>query len=103
MFGEVDLFGGGGVEAPEVGGFPGEEGGGEVGAVVFDSDAGADGLGGDEFAIAGDEVVAVRKAFLPAGFSGFLFYTSDAADDQLCVDLGGRRITKLHNHISSHI
>ena len=31
-----------------------------------------------------------------------LLYTSDAADDLLCVDLGGRRITKkktTHNHI----
>src|SRR5450756_2351784 len=27
-------------------------------------------------------------------FSGCLLYTSDAADDLLCVDLGGRRISK---------
>src|SRR5428012_25214 len=29
-----------------------------------------------------------------AGFSRCLLYTSDAADDLLCVDLGGRRIIK---------
>ena len=28
------------------------------------------------------------------GASGCLLYTSDAADDLLCVDLGGRRILK---------
>ena len=27
-----------------------------------------------------------------------LLYTSDAADDLLCVDLGGRRIIKKKNH-----
>ena len=27
-----------------------------------------------------------------------LLYTSDAADDLLCVDLGGRRILKKKNH-----
>ena len=30
--------------------------------------------------------------------SGCLLYTSDAADDLLCVDLGGRRITKKKKH-----
>src|SRR5450756_3242567 len=30
----------------------------------------------------------------PAGFQTCLLYTSDAADDLLCVDLGGRRIIK---------
>ena len=29
-----------------------------------------------------------------------LLYTSDAADDLLCVDLGGRRIIKKKNHIN---
>ena len=29
-----------------------------------------------------------------APFRGCLLYTSDAADDLLCVDLGGRRIIK---------
>src|SRR5450756_1615658 len=28
------------------------------------------------------------------GYNGCLLYTSDAADDLLCVDLGGRRIIK---------
>ena len=28
-----------------------------------------------------------------------LLYTSDAADDLLCVDLGGRRILKKKNHL----
>ena len=31
---------------------------------------------------------------LPDDFQGCLLYTSDAADDLLCVDLGGRRIIK---------
>ena len=30
---------------------------------------------------------------------GCLLYTSDAADDLLCVDLGGRRIIKKKNNI----
>ena len=39
------------------------------------------------------------KAFLP----GCLLYTSDAADDLLCVDLGGRRIIKKQTqHPASH-
>jgi len=70
VFGEVKLFGGGGVEAPEVGGFPGEEGGGEEGAVVFDGDASANGPGGDEFSVTGDEAVGGGAAFFPEGFSG---------------------------------
>ena len=36
------------------------------------------------------EVVEVEDALS----SGCLLYTSDAADDLLCVDLGGRRILK---------
>ena len=37
-----------------------------------------------------------RKALLPnaSKYSICLLYTSDAADDLLCVDLGGRRIIK---------
>ena len=31
---------------------------------------------------------------LDGGHGGCLLYTSDAADDLLCVDLGGRRIIK---------
>ena len=35
----------------------------------------------------------------PVGDSGLcLLYTSDAADDLLCVDLGGRRIIKQKKH-----
>ena len=36
---------------------------------------------------------------------GCLLYTSDAADDLLCVDLGGRRIIKKkkQEHIVSHV
>ena len=32
--------------------------------------------------------------------SGCLLYTSDAADDMQCVDLGGRRIIKKNSHMS---
>eukprot|EP00657_Telonema_sp_P-1_P004424 TRINITY_DN20236_c0_g1_i1.p1 TRINITY_DN20236_c0_g1~~TRINITY_DN20236_c0_g1_i1.p1 ORF type:complete len:123 (-),score=51.27 TRINITY_DN20236_c0_g1_i1:47-415(-) len=32
-----------------------------------------------------------------------LLYTSDAADDLLCVDLGGRRIIKKKKHITTRI
>ena len=32
-----------------------------------------------------------------------LLYTSDAADDLLCVDLGGRRIIKKSIHTSRHM
>ena len=31
------------------------------------------------------------------GFGACLLYTSDAADDLLCVDLGGRRLIKKKN------
>src|SRR5450756_3169080 len=31
-----------------------------------------------------------------------LLYTSDAADDLLCVDLGGRRIIKKKKHLAVH-
>ena len=34
---------------------------------------------------------------------GCLLYTSDAADDLLCVDLGGRRIIKKKNRTHHHI
>ena len=34
-----------------------------------------------------------------AWFQSCLLYTSDAADDLLCVDLGGRRIIKKKNNI----
>ena len=40
-----------------------------------------------------------------AQYAGCLLYTSDAADDLLCVDLGGRRIIKKnnHSHTSFHV
>ena len=45
---------------------------------------------------------AAKTTFVFAADRGCLLYTSDAADDLLCVDLGGRRIIKKktqHNHI----
>ena len=65
-----------------------------VGAVDAEFDAGdeADGMakaGGEEAGEAGNGVVVGQ------GEGGdCLLYTSDAADDLLCVDLGGRRIIK---------
>src|SRR5450756_2065259 len=38
--------------------------------------------------------VILFSARFPSGMFGCLLYTSDAADDLLCVDLGGRRIIK---------
>src|SRR5680860_1910508 len=40
--------------------------------------------------------IVLRSSKIPAMsmFRGCLLYTSDAADDLLCVDLGGRRIIK---------
>mgnify|MGYP007112146813 CR=1 FL=1 len=37
----------------------------------------------------------------PDIYNGCLLYTSDAADDLLCVDLGGRRIIKKKKHNKS--
>eukprot|EP00657_Telonema_sp_P-1_P012168 TRINITY_DN8588_c0_g1_i2.p1 TRINITY_DN8588_c0_g1~~TRINITY_DN8588_c0_g1_i2.p1 ORF type:complete len:116 (+),score=35.73 TRINITY_DN8588_c0_g1_i2:238-585(+) len=49
-------------------------------------------------------VMAVRGKY--RGRSGYivgcLLYTSDAADDLLCVDLGGRRIIKKKKHNIKH-
>ena len=39
-------------------------------------------------------VTNLEQALGSGGDSGCLLYTSDAADDLLCVDLGGRRIIK---------
>ena len=39
-----------------------------------------------------------KKGYLEALLMICLLYTSDAADDLLCVDLGGRRIIKKKNH-----
>src|SRR5450756_3243212 len=52
----------------------------EKGAEKFD--------GGDGFAD------VWKKGFFAWEYKGCLLYTSDAADDLLCVDLGGRRIIK---------
>ena len=35
--------------------------------------------------------------------NGCLLYTSDAADDLLCVDLGGRRIIKKKNNVTKQV
>ena len=40
------------------------------------------------------QVAQAARRFLEVGFQACLLYTSDAADDLLCVDLGGRRIIK---------
>ena len=70
MLGEVDLFGGGGIDAPEVGGLPGEERGGKPSAAILDGDAGADRPGRDEFSVAGNEAVGGGGTFVPEGLSG---------------------------------
>ena len=45
-------------------------------------------------------VVRLDKVSGVCSISGCLLYTSDAADDLLCVDLGGRRIIKKKNTLS---
>ena len=52
--------------------------------------------------LAGDYFAAGRMPFSGCSpTSTCLLYTSDAADDLLCVDLGGRRIIKKKHHNSS--
>src|SRR5450756_3154080 len=53
------------------------------------------GAGGWDYAHPAD-IMAEIRALTPsyAGITYCLLYTSDAADDLLCVDLGGRRIIK---------
>ena len=46
---------------------------------------------------AGLQVINVSDPAHPVRTGGCLLYTSDAADDLLCVDLGGRRIIKKKN------
>ena len=41
-----------------------------------------------------DEVSKIRRKNIGIVFQSCLLYTSDAADDMQCVDLGGRRIIK---------
>ena len=42
----------------------------------------------------GERAQALAEAIESKGFRTCLLYTSDAADDMQCVDLGGRRIIK---------
>mgnify|MGYP007112135785 CR=1 FL=1 len=75
--------------------------------VCYDYDA--DGIldGGSGAELVNLDAVAISERFLTVvdepirGRSEVWFcllYTSDAADDLLCVDLGGRRINKKNNH-----
>ena len=48
----------------------------------------------DHRVVPGDGRGAGRRRGRPVGGPRCLLYTSDAADDLLCVDLGGRRIIK---------
>ena len=41
-----------------------------------------------------EDIEKAMKGLLAPEFKDCLLYTSDAADDLLCVDLGGRRIIK---------
>ena len=61
---------------------------------------GQDGLSGNPVI---SSIVEGRKVWTPAGtvFTRCLLYTSDAADDLLCVDLGGRRINKKKKHTNN--
>mgnify|MGYP002683328462 CR=1 FL=1 len=45
----------------------------------------------------------VFQVVLSRRWSACLLYTSDAADELPCVDLGGRRITKKNNIMTYHI
>ena len=47
--------------------------------------------------------IAERTGVDIAGPIPCLLYTSDAADDLLCVDLGGRRIITKNNSPSTHV
>ena len=46
--------------------------------------------------------IPAREFWVFALLMGCLLYTSDAADDLLCVDLGGRRLIKKKNLIQIH-
>eukprot|EP00825_Cyclidium_porcatum_P007925 TRINITY_DN13978_c0_g1_i2.p1 TRINITY_DN13978_c0_g1~~TRINITY_DN13978_c0_g1_i2.p1 ORF type:complete len:135 (-),score=25.89 TRINITY_DN13978_c0_g1_i2:83-487(-) len=41
-----------------------------------------------------DELVKIKEEINEISYKACLLYTSDAADDMQCVDLGGRRIIK---------
>mgnify|MGYP002682757312 CR=1 FL=1 len=49
-----------------------------------------------------DGVSQVAGYITPVPGGVCLLYTSDAADDLLCVDLGGRRIIKKKNRTTHH-
>ena len=55
---------------------------------------GIDILGSDDLGDSGRRVVSGTDQVGLIAASACLLYTSDAADDLLCVDLGGRRIIK---------
>ena len=42
--------------------------------------------------------VEIMRRYPHPQYKNCLLYTSDAADDLRCVDLGGRRIIKKNNH-----
>ena len=48
------------------------------------------------------EAMILSKGKSPQELVDCLLYTSDAADDLLCVDLGGRRIIKKKNQTTNH-
>ena len=52
---------------------------------------------GEYYKIRAERQFLVRNLIYPC-----LLYTSDAADDLLCVDLGGRRILKKKTKYTSH-
>ena len=45
------------------------------------------------------QIMYAHESYAAAWWHPCLLYTSDAADDLLCVDLGGRRIIKKKNTI----
>ena len=59
-------------------------------------------LAGVRDAVLADEF-QVAVAVLLINLNGCLLYTSDAADDLLCVDLGGRRILKKTNEHETNL
>ena len=52
---------------------------------------------------AGSVCILEGKDMLKWLMTACLLYTSDAADDLLCVDLGGRRILKKKNAVQQHM
>ena len=50
----------------------------------------------------GSALVMVCNIYMFEQYKGCLLYTSDAADDLICVDLGGRRIITKNNFNQAH-